>query len=219
MGTTFAESMKETLGLAVAKIGYKFTSSLISKDSYCVFVKRYNEKIGLYIKCTDNRAKGGDVVVALWIAPVEFPDDRLEVLSLGFKIVVYSEYEISDEIVRSIGNKIIELSGSISSLAAAVEKDMASPFIAKGRQKYYYYSRRMYDLLCTEEELSQPLEELKSSARKCVDAKLPLNKLVAQCTAVINKWEDIYFSDLMPQLENEEKGRLLASVLYAETLM
>lgn len=219
MGQTFSKAMEETLGVTVAAAGFKVTPPLISEGDYCVFVKRYNEKIALYIKCTDNRAQGGDVVIALWIAPVEFPDDRIEVLNIGFKIVVYSDYEVSDENIYSVGQKLVELSSNITSLALSVERDMSNPFIVNKRTKFYFYSREMYDKLCAAEEYSEAFEELRSVTRKCIENKTSFDKLKVQCTSFIDKLGEDYFSDGLSSLKSQEKGRLLACALYAEMLI
>lgn len=219
MEKTFCNAVEETLGVIVTRAGFKLTPALISEGDYCVFIKRYNEQIALYIKCTDHRSKGGDIVIALWIAPIEFPDDRIEVLNIGFKVVVYSDYEVSDEIMHAVGQKIVELSNNISSLAVAVEKDLTNPFIENQRTKFYFLSREMYNKLTSANEYTESFEELRSATRKCIEDKLSFDTMKDQCTSFIGTVRADVFSGPLTSLKPQEKGRMLACTLYAESLL
>ncbi|HOQ25088.1 MAG TPA: hypothetical protein PLI94_10530 [Bacillota bacterium] len=87
MKSTFYKDVEETFGVELKKNGFRL-APLISNGEYCVYVKRYDKNIGMYVICDDNRPKGGDVSVTLRFAPIQIPDDGIEKLNIGIRILI-----------------------------------------------------------------------------------------------------------------------------------
>ncbi|MFM9331340.1 hypothetical protein [Paenibacillus mesotrionivorans] len=218
MRSTFCTDVQETLGVEVEKGGFKITPRRISKDGYCIYVKRRSEHVAYYIRCTDNRSKGGNVTVDLYISPIEFPSDRLDLIHVGVKFEIYSQYEVNDEVMIAAGRRVLAIIEQSGQLADWIEQQLDVPFIETGRTPYYLYSRRMYEKICRTPEVSASFHALQALARKCVKGRLSLERLNAACTQFSIELGEDFFAEFHPTIDEERKGYELANRLYGEAV-
>ncbi|MNP39753.1 hypothetical protein D3C76_1333410 [compost metagenome] len=171
-----------------------------------------------YIKCTDNRNQGGNVTVVLWISPIEFPDDRLELINVGVKFEIYSEYEVNDEVMMAAGRRVLAIIERSTELADWVEQQLDVPFIENRRTPFYLYSRRMYEKICRTPETAASFNVLKMLAHKCVKGRLSMDHLREACTQFTIELGEDFFAEFHPAIDENRKGKELASRLYAEAV-
>ncbi|HEX9062345.1 MAG TPA: hypothetical protein VF941_19410 [Clostridia bacterium] len=219
MKNNFCNGIEATLGSKIRSIGFRLVPSFFKKGDYCVYVKRYSKNIGLYIICRDNRAKDGDVSIEFWIAPIQFPDDRIEVLNVGIKVVLYSDYDVSDKLMEAIGDKIVGLTENISSLAPLVDMDIQKPFIKNNKTRWFNYSKIIYEKINSSPETQEKVSELKKLAEDCINGKVSFEKLESSCKLLIGSLGENFFSDDLGDLESDEKGEILSEMIYSDVLI
>ena len=81
----FKEDIERTIGKGLKDNGYK--SIPIGKG--CVYyIKRYSDKLGFYIRCTDNRHHNGGITIQMFFTAIQIPDDSITTFYQGLEIQI-----------------------------------------------------------------------------------------------------------------------------------
>lgn len=138
-------------------------------DKECVyFFKRYSDKLGFYIRCF--RSSG--ISVELFFRPIDIPDDRMLTFEVGLHIHIATIYEdISDELMASIGKKIILIENNIGNMSTAVLQELEEPYILTKRIPIYKRIILVYDTVKNDESIQQEFNNLKENVCKMLKAK------------------------------------------------
>lgn len=181
---SFFDDVRQALEPVLNECGFKL-SPFVSDSSYLVYVRRSSSRVGQYLFARDNRAKGGDVEFFLWIAPIEFPDDRISALGIGVQLLVYSEFEIDDSKVDRIGQKIRLLSSHTADLVSMVERELDHPVFETRRQNIYFASTALFHAGASSTDTAV------AEAFKAVESKVPgidnPNSILNECETIVKR--------------------------------
>ena len=143
-------------------------------DKECVyFFKRFSDKLGFYIRCIDERVRRESISVELFFRPIDIPDDRMLTFELGLHIHIATicDEDISDELMASIGKKIIIIENNIGNVSTAVLQELEEPYILTERIPIYKRGILVYDTVKNDESIRQEFNNLKENVCKMLKAK------------------------------------------------
>lgn len=142
-------------------------------DKECIyFFKRYSDKLGFYIRCIDERGRSRGISVELFFRPIDVPDDRMLTFEVGLHIHIATIYrDISDELMASIGKKVILIENNIGNVSTAVLQELEEPYILTKRIPIYKRGILVYDTVKNDESIQQEFNYLKENVCKMLKAK------------------------------------------------
>ena len=94
---------------------------------FAPLVKKVTEDIVAYVFVHDRRSGNADVVISMWVAPPHPPDDGLDNLMVGFKVLIASKFEVDDEFFELGQERIIRLVPFLDGLVAPIRAELAEP--------------------------------------------------------------------------------------------
>lgn len=186
-----------------------------------VFSKRFDAELGLYVFFRDNRAKGGNVTVDVWFAPIQMPDSTIEVLGVGIHAVALSRFEISDEIMRRSTLKAIWLASSFDIFENTVRAELEHPVVENRRTKVFAQMRSIYAAVssCNVSEAVAGLSELRACGKAVWEGKEGFEQLENACEQFLLKCESVIdLGAVEASLPNRKKGSFLAEMLVAQSI-
>ena len=78
----------------------------VATSSFVALVKRSSASVCLYLFARDDRRGPGPVRIDLWVAPIDYPDDRLDALGIGFKTLIASSAQLDPELLSGAVERV-----------------------------------------------------------------------------------------------------------------
>ena len=165
----FREDIARSMEPVMRSTGHK----MIVLDKECIyFIKRYSDKLGFYIRCIDERVRSRGISVELFFRPIDVPDDRMLTFEVGLHIHISTIFrDISDELMASIGKKVILIENNIGNVSTAVLQELEEPYILTKRIPIYKRGIFVYDTVKNDESIQQEFNYLKENVCKMLKAK------------------------------------------------
>lgn len=188
-----------------------------------MFAKRYSDDLAVYIRCTDGRKLGHNVNVDYLFAPIQPPDDSIDLFGVGIIVRILSVYNVNDELMVAAGNKIVNLFAHMDSIESFTISELNSPFIKTKRFKYYIRAKEIYKTLFLHEKYGCKFAILVDRINN--EIKCKKNSLLAfepcfeMCVDFLNSIPKNCFSDEIATLDVTEKARLLYDEIYNRSLL
>ena len=86
---TFADSVYDVLSRLCENYGFAPASAMAGKH-FASLVKKLSDECYAYVFVHDGRPGDGELTVTVWIAPPHTPDDGLDKLNVGYKVLIAS---------------------------------------------------------------------------------------------------------------------------------
>ncbi|MDE5825461.1 MAG: hypothetical protein K2N44_05115 [Lachnospiraceae bacterium] len=155
----FKDDIVRSIGVVLKENGHK----MIDLGRGCIyFMKRYSPDLAFYIRCSDNRNYQGDISLELFFTAVDIPCDSLCTFGIGVHIQVLRVFDdITDELMRASGEKIVVIENGIGGLSQAILNELETPYVMTGRIPVYKRQRAIYKLVEEDESIRQEFEMLK----------------------------------------------------------
>lgn len=158
---------------------------------FASLIKRLRENVCAYVFVSDGRAASSDLTVSLWVAPPDSPDDALDRLGVGFKIMIGGECAVDDEFFTICCKRLSLLMTGIHGVADAVQSDLESPCVETHRLRVYRMERRIYGALlalCRDGPRSIG-ESVAAIASRAVQAGSSVDELEEACVPIAVRLE------------------------------
>jgi hypothetical protein len=108
-------------------------------------IKPYADRLMLAVQFIDNRANHHSLVCRAWLVPWDGADDALERLQIGLCLILFDDYEFSEEAAAGIVRRVVALDALVPSLRQSVLAEMADPPLPSYRAAVYLAERRVVD--------------------------------------------------------------------------
>ena len=210
----FKEDIERTIGKVLKDNGHK--SIPVSK--YCIYyIKRYSDKLGFYIRCSDNRHHNGGISIQMFFTAIQIPDDRIVTYSAGLDIHILTIYrDITDEIFVGAGKKVIAIESNMGNLSDTVLEELESPFLPQKRSQIVRKVLTIYDMIS--KEWNDELSALRSKAYKAVKKKR-YTEIFQLCSDFIDNLPTDYFQGIVSDMDlhtikNEFSEQIRAQCLF-----
>ncbi len=113
------------------------------EDHLVSLIRRIKEFTFCYVII--RRDSDGEFRTDLWVAPIDYPDDRLMNHSAAFRIDIGDTYEKDPEFFLKCEKRIINLLGALEQLANASIKELNNPSFLNNRVEFYYHLRKLFE--------------------------------------------------------------------------
>ncbi|MDE7205865.1 MAG: hypothetical protein K2N90_01660 [Lachnospiraceae bacterium] len=165
----FKEDIERTIGKVLKYNGYK----LISLGKGCIYyIKRYSNKLGFYIRCTDNRHHNGGITIQMFFTAIQIPDDSITTLYQGLEIHILTIYgDITDEIMIGAGKKVIAIERNIGNMSDIILEEIKSPYFPQERSAIFKEIITIYDMINEDGDWQNEVIALKDKVFKAVKNK------------------------------------------------
>lgn len=186
----FKEDIERTIGKVLKHNGYK--SVPIGKG--CLYyIKRYSDKLGFYIRCTDNRHHNGGITIQMFFTAIQIPDDSITTFYQGLEIHILTIYEdVTDEMMIGAGKKVITIERNIGNMSGMILEEIKSPYFPQKRNELFQEILTIYDMINEDENWQDAVTILKDKAFKAVRNKR-YAEVFQLCSAFIDKLPADYF--------------------------
>lgn len=177
-------------------------SRKIEKNTYC------------HIIVTANGS--GGVSVVLWIAPLEYPDARLDSNSAAFSMKIGETWEDNPDFLSHCQSKIINIFNGLNKIENTIKQELNNPSLLSNAHyiRMKNYPHYMAVLKLVKESLEY--QEIKKEIQKVIERKTKslskIEKKVKQ--AIINNKETIKDSKLLNFIDE----KLIAVMNLSETI-
>ena len=168
----FSKCITKTIAKVLKANGYK--KDVLDKE--CIyFFKRYSSELAFYVKCRDARRNNHGILVEMFLAPIDIPDDRIEVLPAGIHIVILKVCadEFTDEIMIGAGEKIIKLEKKLAVFENMILNELKAPYFPNGRWEVVTQTHLIYNTLNNEPQLRERINEFMSCWCNCTKKNKP----------------------------------------------
>jgi hypothetical protein len=162
----------------------------------------------------DSRAAGGDIIVDLWLAPIQIPDDRINVLGIGIKVNLFSGYDVDDEIMSCIVKKALAASEELNKLLDFAISDLRSPFIQNHRTGIYRKALMLEHVALAEPQFIAQISEVVNDFGH---GRIDYDQAVSMCELILVAKGENWPEDLMA-IPVSQKARLLTEISIARKL-
>ncbi len=218
---SFAKDVLETVGPLFMDAGYCVDGSGNATPKMMVFSKRFDVDLGLYVFFRDNRAKGGNVTVNLWFAPIQMPDSSIDVLGVGINTVVLSVFEITDEVIERAARKAIQVGDRMGAFEDDVREELASPVAPNRRTKVFSQMLAVFSEIMplAESAAAAATRELREEAKCVWLGKGDFEDLENSCEQLLSQIETKHDCVLeLASLSRRKAAVLLAEMLAAHSI-
>jgi hypothetical protein len=157
----------------------------------------------------------GEFLVILWLAPIQTLGDGIEVRNVGVKIVIYSDNEVSDEIVLNSIKKANLISENMAGLSRAVEVELGTPMF-KNRALQIYKRLREVEKRVRNHGVAG--KQLENALDKLSSKKLSFKQLNEFCHQLTKDFPEL-FLPLGKDFDDEKKAWELASLCEMRVLI
>lgn len=114
----------------------------VSGKWFASFLRTCTLKTFVYLFVRDERSGSGSLNVQLWVAPLELPDDTLENLGIGYKILMGATYEPTESFFHGMEQRILNVLPGLEGLARAVETELQTPPFPTKRLTVHEYQKQ-----------------------------------------------------------------------------
>lgn len=109
----------------------------------------------IYVFVQDGRPGGANMDVDLWVAPPEQPDSSLDRLGVGFRVMIASEYDVSDEFFEACQERIVRFLECAPVVASVVRKEVSKPSFPSKRWGVYQVEKVACQALLADLEVDE----------------------------------------------------------------
>jgi hypothetical protein len=196
----------------------------VSGDHFVSLVKKYTDNVFIYLFVRDERAGSGEMSVQLWIAPPDLPDDTLENLGIGYKILIASTYEPDDRFFDRVEKRVLNLLPLLDDLAKGVEIELQKPPFQTKRLVAYRCEKQAFInfMNCASKENDTEVRDILEQAKKLAAGKGTLDSLGKKVTRFTPKLlaNNCLLDDTANFFGGDPRfiGTSLANRLYVEEL-
>ncbi len=197
----------------------------VSGNYFVSLVKQISKNICLYLFIKDERSGNGDLNIYLWIAPKDLPDEGIDNLGVGYKILIGASYEPDNSFYEACVLRVKNLLDNIEGIADVVRHEIKKPAFKTYRLKAYRYELSIFKkfLKYSKHDNSKEMKAFHKNAKKIVDGKGSLEKFEKQGAKIaLNLLKNQCLSDEeIDFFENDEQiiGDCIADHLYVTTLL
>ncbi len=194
----FKEDIEKTIGKVLKSNGHR--SIPISKG--CVYyIKRYSDKLGFYIRCSDNRHHNGGITIQMYFTAIQIPDDRISAYYPGLEIHILTIYrDITDEIMIGAGEKVIAIECNIGNMSSTILGEIQSPFLPQKRSQMFKEILTVYDMINEDGDWQDEVILLKDKVCKAVKNKR-YAEIFQLCSEFIDNLPMDYFQGKVPDMD------------------
>jgi hypothetical protein len=206
---------------------YGFRASrATAMNDFAALVARPYPDICYYLFIRDDRSGGGAVQAHLWVAPPEFPDDSLDSLGIGIKLLVGETYNFDTNFLPAVVQRVILFLPALSALADVVTREIQQPVFHTQRQEKYQLEYKAYNSLVqfSNTEAGGYSRNVFDIANKVVRGDKNYKTLEQACTAIA--LQILASEPILPPFDNSYfqnnakfVGTYLATKVYIETLV
>lgn len=141
------------------------------------------DDIFVYLFVHDGRPGNADVVISVWVAPPHPPDDGLDKLMVGFRVLIASKFDVDDEFFKHAQERVIKLLPSLKGLAEPVRSELMSPAFHTVRYHAYRLELEVYATLLQidAQERKGPIGQVFDVAKAVASGAASMNKLEKAC--------------------------------------
>lgn len=213
--TTFPDDIFRCSDEELRRSGFKPTQRFFPGDDLIVYVKPCSKDVAQYLMYRDSRSTGGNVSVSLWLAPVQLPDDRIDVLGIGVKVVLFSEFDVDDSIMKAVTRKAAIVSAKLDGFHELVASELNAPFVENRRTEVYRKSLQIEQSVVIRPSLETRLKETVDSF---YEGNIVYDEVKRRCSTLIDEMGDSWCEDLSA-IATSQKTRLLAEISIARRLV
>jgi hypothetical protein len=197
--------------------GLGFTPSKgTATEAFAALLRREGHDVCSYIYVRDDRSGNGAIAIHYWIAPPDFPDDGLDNLGVGFRILIASSFRPSDEFLTSARTRLERLLLATPVLAEVVSNDSKAPAIVTKRLAAYREEVTFFRVL-TEVSMLHGNADMAEAIERAADVvrrERPYRDFVAECQGLVQ------ITKAKPEAFPVELRRLIAqSELMLQTMI
>jgi len=206
----------------LANVGFRL-DALCSDNRRVVVLFRVSELACVYLRVRYRVHLDADV----WIAPIEFPDDRIvDLPSYQIKVLLPPVDLASKELFPSIARRVLAIHDAFPSLARAVEAQIESPIFEADRAARFREVRAAYETMRSaidrpDDPVPNRIDEL--AARTAAGKLSGDSELLVECTTVAKRIirEGMPAAFETPTFEGQARnvGMEVCSQFYMEALL
>jgi hypothetical protein len=201
-------------------------SRATAMNDFAALVARPHPNICYYLFIRDDRSGGGPVQAHLWVAPPEFPDDSIDSLGIGIKLLVGETYDFNTNFLPAVVQRVILLLPALSALADVITREMQQPIFHTQRQQKYQLEYGAYNSLVefSNTDAGAYCRSVFDIADKVIKGEKTYKVLEQVCIEIASSIlvsEPILFPFDDSYFQNNAKfvGTYLATKVYIETLV
>lgn len=143
---SFASEVFKQFSALIEKHEFKPAKGL-DYDAFASLVRRSSQDICNYIFVRDDRSGRGDLSAQLWVAPIDFPDDGLDKLGVGFKIWLGATRQLEENFLPGLVKRVEILLPATEALAASVIQEFSAPIFPTRKIYTYRLERTAFDFI------------------------------------------------------------------------
>lgn len=208
----FEAEIEKYLGGELFPNNYKI---VVSDENNTFFVKRYSDKLAIYIRCVVER----DIMdVELYFTAVQVPDKRIADTNTGINIYI-AFCNSREETLRSAGRRALAVANNIGTFEEIVLGEMEKPFFTLKANHDYYANTRVYNTIANDADLQEELAMLKEKVCKMIREKENQIKIKGLCSDFLNQLPADYFESKGVDFTTKEIKRCFAQQVYAECIL
>jgi len=213
--TSFPEDVSRCTEQCLLKEGFISTQWLFPCDSLVAYIKHCDDITAFYLMYQDNRSTGGNVKVTLWLAPIQLPDARIEVLGIGIKIILFEDFNVNDSIICGVTNKGVALVDKLKRFTGIVNDELSNPFYENRRMIIFRKALQIESIARSQSSIMKKLDEILD---RFFNGDIDYEKVRNLCADLIYEDSSFECSDLR-KISISQKSRLLAEMVVARRLV
>lgn len=140
---TFSANVYDVLSSLIEEHAF-IPCRAVSDKRFASLLRKETDEVYSYVFVRDGRASGVNLDVHFWIAPPESPDDSLDSLGIGYKILVASTFDVDDQFFANAQERIVRLLPAVDPLIAVVVKELKAPVFKTRRWDIYEQEQRLF---------------------------------------------------------------------------
>lgn len=144
--TTFAENVFNVFSRLCERHGFVPAAAMAGKH-FASLVKKVTDECYAYVFAHDGRPGDGELVVSVWIAPPHSPDDGLDKLNVGYKVLIASAYDVEDEFFYRCEERIIYLLPILGAFSEVISRAISCQTCRSQRWTAYQNERHAFTAL------------------------------------------------------------------------
>ncbi len=209
----YKEIIEKNLGSLLFENQYKM---VVNQDDNIYFVKRYSEKLAIYIRC--NVSKENIMDIDCFFSAIQVPDDSIYSTNIGININVGWMGGENEKKISIAGKRILEIEKDIGGLEGLVLSELEKPFFVLEANKEYYARTLVYNTVNNDENLSKEFALLKEKSINAIQ-RSEKDELLELSSQFVDKLEAGYFENRNVQYGIDEIKKYLAEQMYAECVL
>ncbi len=220
---TFGDNVFDVFSQLCEKHGFVPAKAMAGKH-FASLVKKLSDEAYAYVFVHDGRSGDGELVVSVWISPLHAPDDGLDKLNVGYKILIASAFDVDDEFFHRCEERIVNLLPALGALSEVVETELSHHTLRSQRWEAYQHERQAFASLnaIANNEADSACAKALSTARRVAKGGASYNGLEKACVAAAKTLldHDAISDDASRFYDGDAEflGSSLTSLVYVDAL-